>query len=233
MSKIFLDYGHGGKDPGAVNGKYKEAQQVLEIGEIATKILERHNIKVVHSRRSDVHVELRDRTNKANREKADILVSLHTNSFSNASANGVETFSFPGSSNGATLSRVIQEELVVLGLFKTNRGTKTANFHMLRESRMPGALTELGFISNADDLKVILNNKNELATAVAKGILRYLGISYKSVVAKPATPKPSNGDRELFYRVVTGSFNNRDHAEKRIAELKKAGFDSFIDIYNK
>lgn len=228
MASVYLDYGHGGADPGAVNGNYKEAEQVLLIGELVTKELQRHDVTVIHSRRNNTTMSLKARTDKANRAKADILVSLHNNSFSNKSANGVETFSYPGSRNGATLSRVIQEELVVLGLFKTNRGTKTANFHMLRESRMPGALTELGFISNADDLKVILNNKNELATAVAKGILRYLGISYKQV-----TPKPSNPDKELFYRVVTGSFNNRKNAEERIELLKKAGFDSFIDIYNK
>lgn len=231
MSKIHLDYGHGGRDPGAVNGRYKEAEQVLQIGELVTKDLERHGIVVVHSRRNDSTVSLASRTNKANRANTDILVSLHNNSFSNASANGIETFSYPGSRDGARLAKFLQEELVVTKLFKSNRGTKTANFHMLRESRMPGALVEIGFISNPADLKVILNNKKELAVAITKGILRYFNIRYKAGATK--APKPSNGDRELFYRVVTGSFNNRDHAEKRIAELKKAGFDSFIDIYNK
>lgn len=231
MAKVYLDYGHGGADPGAVNSNYKEADQVLQIGELVTKELERHNVIVVHSRRNNSTMSLKARTDKANRAKADILVSLHNNSFSNKSANGVETFSYPGSKSGARLSKAIQDELIATRLFKSNRGTKTANFHMLRESHMPGALTELGFISNEVDLKVILNKKNELATAVAKGILKYLGIGYKVQASKPSTP--SNPDRDLFYRVVTGSFNNRKNAEKRIAELKKAGFDSFIDIYNK
>lgn len=224
--KIVMDYGHGGNDPGAIGNGLREKDLTLSIGKKITAILKQHGVTVVETRNADKTVSLKARTDLANKEKVDMFASIHINSFTQASANGVETFSYPGSTNGAKLAKSIQDELVKAKLFKNNRGTKTANFHVLRETSMPAALTELGFITNKDDVAVLKSKQDELALAVAKGILNYLGISYKKPT--PTAPTP-NGDG--FYRVVVGSYKDKKNAEAQQEKLKKAGFDSFLAYY--
>ena len=194
MSKILMDYGHGGTDPGGTGNNLREKDLTLSIGKKTTKILRDHGVEVVETRTTDKTVSLKERTNLANKEKVDALVSLHINAFTVITANGVETFSYPGSTKGsANLSKAIQDELVSSKLFKTNRGTKTANFHMLRESNMTAALTELGFITNKDDAQVLKTKEDELALALAKGILNYLGIKYKGTSNVSGIPIASKG----------------------------------------
>lgn len=191
--KAIIDYGHGGNDPGGSGNGLREKDLTLSIGKKISKILKDHGVRVVETRTSDKTVSLNSRTNLANREKADIFVSIHVNAFTSASAHGVETFNYPGSANGAKLAKSIQDELVKAKLFKNNRGTKTANFHVLRETSMPAALTELGFITNKDDVAVLKSKQDELALAVAKGILKYLGTTY--------IPKKQPSPTGSIYRV--------------------------------
>lgn len=179
--KVFLDAGHGGKDPGAVGNGLKEKDIALSVTLKVGEILQRHNIEVIYSRTTDVFLELYERTNKANKAKTDVFVSIHCNSAANKNARGVETFSHIGSIQGAKLARLIQGSLVETNIFSHNRGIKTANFYVIRKSNMPAALTELGFISNSLDAQILKNKQNELAEAVAKGILNYFGIKYKPI----------------------------------------------------
>lgn len=177
MIKIFLDFGHGGTDPGALRNGHKEKDLTLSIGLKVADILKKHGIQIIYARTTDVAVSLVGRSNKANANNVTIVVSIHVNAATNPSANGVETFSHTGSREGAKLAKAIQDSLVASKLFDSNRGTKTANFHILRETKAPAALTELGFITNIKDIQN-LKKQNEIALAVAKGILNYLGVRY-------------------------------------------------------
>ena len=96
MSKtIFLDPGHGGRDPGAVNGTRFESHDNLRLALRVQAILQRQQgVNVIMSRTEDVFVSLQDRTNHANRINADLFVSLHRNSFTNNIANGFEIWIF-------------------------------------------------------------------------------------------------------------------------------------------
>src|SRR5699024_5737475 len=105
--------------------------------------------------------------------------------------------------------------------YTKNRGLKTANFAVLRQTRMPGALTEMAFITNKADAKLLKNKQNQFATAIAKGILKYLGIKYK---AKSKPKKDSKG----LYKVQVGAFKDKKNAEKLAKELKKKGYSNFI-----
>lgn len=191
MSIVFLDPGHGGKDPGAIGHGLKEKDITLDIGLKVGEILKRHNVEVVYSRTTDVFIELADRANMANKSNVDIFVSIHVNSFTNSNARGVETFSHIGSTKGAVLAKDIQDQLVLDKIFTVDRGTKTANFAVLRLTKMPAALVELGFISNYYDAEILRNKQSEMAESVAKGILKNLGIKYvekKTVVNDTNTP---------------------------------------------
>lgn len=193
MAKICLDYGHGGKDPGAIGNGLKEKDIVLNVGKKVTQILEQHKVNVIHTRTSDVFIELHERANIANKAKVDAFVSLHCNSFSSPQAQGVEVFSYTSSIKGKELSRSILDSIIKNKLYTKNRGIKTANFAVLRLSEMPSALVELGFISNQEDAAILKNKQDELARSVAKGILQYLKIPYKGVIQNTSNDNAYEG----------------------------------------
>ena len=223
MAKVWLDAGHGGNDPGALGGGMKEKDITLAITLKVGKELERHGVKVGYTRKNDKTVNLNSRGPLANKYGADVFVSIHTNAFGNPNAQGVETYNFPGSSKGRNLAKDIHNEVIKAKLYTKNRGLKTANFAVLRQSRMPAALIETAFITNKQDAQLLKNKQNEFATAIAKGILKYLGINYKPV------KKPSNNSNSKeLYKVQVGAFSNKANAEKLSKELKKKGYNNFI-----
>ena len=179
MTKVHLDFGHGGRDPGACGNGLREKDIVLAVGLKVRNILKRHKVGLSYSRTSDIYVSLNDRAIKANKSNADIFVSIHDNSATNKSARGVETFSFPSSKSGRKLANNIQTQIVKDKIFTKDRGIKTANFAVLRQTKMPSALIELGFISNNMDAKILKNKQDEMAESIAKGILANLDIEYK------------------------------------------------------
>ena len=128
------------------------------------------------SRTTDRTLSLPARTKEANQKKADILLSIHANAAVNTSAKGYETFHYPGSSKGKALATAIHKEVIDAKIYNSDRGVKTANFHMLRESNMPAVLVEFAFISNDEDRVLLTNKKDEFAEALAKGVLNYLGV---------------------------------------------------------
>lgn len=230
MVKIYIDAGHGGKDPGAIGNGLKEKDITLSVALKVATILQRHKISVVQSRTTDTFLSLTERTNKANKANANIFVSIHANAFGNNQAQGVETFSYPNSRNGARLSKYIQDNILAAKLYTKNRGTKTANFAVLRQTKMPAALVEMGFITNSQDADLLKNKQNEFAQAIAKGILQYLGIKY--IAEKKPTPIKAN-NKDGFYRVVVGSYKDKKNAEEQQKKLKAKGFDSFLSYYDK
>lgn len=223
MSKsVFLDAGHGGNDPGASGNGIKEKDIVLDVTLKTGKILESHNVKVYYSRTTDKTVSLNERTTMANKTDSDVLVSIHGNSATNEEARGVETFSYPNSSKGKILAKDIQDSIINDKIFTADRGIKTANFHMLRESKMPSALVELGFISNINDAEILKNKKEEMAKALAKGILKNLGVEYK---------EESNIDdnkSDILYKVQVGAYAVKENAEKMQNDLAAKGFKGNI-----
>lgn len=180
MSKIFLDAGHGGKDPGAIGNGLQEKNITLPITLKIGETLEKYGIKVAYSRTADTFVGLSERAKKANNVNANIFVSIHCNSATNTTARGVETYSYPGSVRGVKLAKTIQNSIVSAKIFSHNRGIKTANFAVLRETKMPSVLVELGFISNSQDAQLLKSKQDEICKAVAKGILNYLGVKFVS-----------------------------------------------------
>jgi N-acetylmuramoyl-L-alanine amidase len=93
VSRIVIDPGHGGHDPGARGTGLTEAEVVLDIALRLEKIFETvPDVKVILTRRTDVYVSLEERTAVANRENADLFLSIHANGSRNTKAGGVETY---------------------------------------------------------------------------------------------------------------------------------------------
>lgn len=221
MSKVMLDPGHGGKDPGAVGPTgLKEKDVTLDISKRVGSLLAANGVTISYSRTGDTFLSLSSIAAAANNWKADYFVSIHCNAFTSRAVNGTETFYYPGSSKGKTLASCIQVELVN-ALKLIDRGVKTAKFVVLEETKMPAVLTEVAFISNPEEEKKLADPafRQKAAEGIARGICKHLGISYKA---------PTQIGK--LYKVQVGAFSKRENAESLLQKLKKAGFDGFIKI---
>lgn len=100
VSRVVIDPGHGGHDPGASGNRVTEADLVLDVALRLEKLLARvEGVEVVMTRRADVFIPLEERTAIANRAGADLFLSIHANASRNKAARGVETYYLNFASN--------------------------------------------------------------------------------------------------------------------------------------
>ena len=201
--KIFLDAGHNYDLPdiGASVHGLREQDVTFQVADKTREILERHGVIVCMSRKTPtdilgrtVNESLNIRSNMSNSFGADYFVSIHCNA-----GGGVGTESYISATGGKRheLALRIHRQLVGLGL--RDRGVKVGNFAVLRNTKAPAVLVELGFLDSANDNDILRNRQFELAEAVAKGILEQCGIEYKGgeEMAKINIIRDSNGTIQL------------------------------------
>lgn len=175
---VCLDYGHGGSDSGAsYQGRY-EKNDTIYMGRLVAAELRRHKVIVDETRTSDKYVSLEDRVKFANKKNYNYFVSFHRNAFAPEKASGVEVWtSNPSSPLSTKLAQAIQDNLVKVGFI--DRKVKAKNFYVVRYTKAPAALIELGFIDNSKDNDLHDRKEAEIVIAVARAILGELGIKYK------------------------------------------------------
>jgi N-acetylmuramoyl-L-alanine amidase len=171
--KICLDPGHSGPlEPGACAEGFSEAELNLRIARFAAEELALRGHEVLLTRCGPVNdVELDWRAECSNGWGADLFLSIHCNSFGRVEAEGTETYHFPGSKKGERLARCLQFRITD-ALLTEDRGVKTANFQVLRETACPAVLIECGFLSNPVD-RLMLSDALEqwrLGAAIAEAI---------------------------------------------------------------
>lgn len=170
MVKICFDYGHGGRDPGAVYKGRKESQDNLDIGMRVAERVGMFNLVIGETRALDVGLSLQERVNFANKGDYDYFISFHRNAFKPELANGAETFIHPKASPKArALAEEIQKGLVACGF--RNRGVKTADFYVLRKTKMPAVLIEIGFIDNSLDNELFDLKRRQIIHEISKAII--------------------------------------------------------------
>ncbi|MEK3748924.1 N-acetylmuramoyl-L-alanine amidase family protein [Paenibacillus sp. FSL E2-8871] len=174
---IVIDAGHGGKDPGT-GSNLKEKDFTLPTAlKIAELLKKEPNIEVVLTRSDDTYPTLQDRSNLANKVKADLFISVHANSIpvgSKSNPSGTETYYTRKDS--LLFAQTVHKYLTVAtGL--QDRGVRQANYHVTRETKMPAILLECGYLSNTKDeaLLFTVDVQNRIAEAVVLGIKEYLG----------------------------------------------------------
>lgn len=219
--KLYLDPGHGGTDSGPTGHGLTEKSVNLDIALRIRNLLTQNyeNVEVLMSRTSDITKTLNQRTDEANSWGADFYLSIHCNAF-NGSARGYEDYihsSLSDSSQTAQYRDTIHEEIIKLNRL-SNRGKKKANFHVLRETTMSAMLTENGFIDNAQDAALIgdPNWRQDVAQGHVNGLVKAFNL----------TPKEDDGD--AIYKVIAGSFQTRDNADRRVEYLDNRGIESFV-----
>lgn len=168
--KVVVDAGHGGTDPGAVANGRKEKDIVLSISKKVNSKLKSLGFQTIMTRTTDTYITLSNRYSIANNNKADVFVSVHANS-GPSSASGIETLY----KNYKTLANDIQSGMINETGGKS-RGLKyRSDLAVLNGTKMPSALVEVGFISNASESSKIGSSsyQEKLATGIVKGIAKY------------------------------------------------------------
>jgi len=173
---VCIDAGHGGSDPGAVNGTRYEKNDNLEVAKLVKKHLEEQGIKTIMTRENDTNVSLRQRCRIANRKEADIFVSIHRNS--SQAGNGIEIWTSSSKKNDdLSLANSILENLANTEI-QENRGVKSGtikggltDYYVLKNTKMTSCLIELGFISDNKDNDLFDKNIDIYAKAIANGII--------------------------------------------------------------
>lgn len=236
MVKVYLDPGHGGKDPGAVGNGIIEKHIALKISLQTRDVLSGNGFDVRMSRAGDSYPTLAQRAQDANSWGADVYVSIHVNA-SNGGY-GYEDYIYNGmnrNSNTFKTTRRFQECVhnKVSGVWakygRRNRGMKMSNLQVLRETNMPAVLTENGFSNDVADTKLLKQDSfiTELAIAHAQGIAAFFGKTIH--VAAPPQQTSSSHNKNL-YKVQIGAFRNRNNANNLLNKAKKEGFDAFIAV---
>ena len=234
--KLYLDPGHGGEDPGAQDNGLNEKDITLAIAlKIRTIILKDYeNVQVKMSRTSDTTKSLALRSSDANDWDADFFLAIHINSADN-SAQGYEDYIYDGlsdSSKAAKYQDIIHSEVIKVNQLK-DRGQKKANFHVIRETKMPSLLTENGFISNKHDAELLKDSSWQLKVAQGhvNGIAKAFNLKRKVTKETPkttTTPKTTQTTTKTVYTVYVGSYKSKENAKDRVAELKKKSIKSAI-----
>lgn len=168
---IMLDAGHGGRDPGAVYNGRQEKDDTLELVFAIGSILENNGIDVEYTRTTDVYETPYEKAMEANNADVDLFISIHRNSFPTANeVSGVESLVYDLSGLKLEIAESINRELETIGF--VNLGVKARpNLVVLRRTRMPAVLVEVGFINSDTDNQLLDENFNAVAQAIATGIL--------------------------------------------------------------
>ncbi|NJP37432.1 SH3 domain-containing protein [Alkalicoccus luteus] len=173
---IFLDPGHGGRDPGAVvQGNIYEKTIALNLSQKVRQRLEAEGARVVMSRTGDSYLSGGQRVAAANQSGADLFISIHANAFPNSSASGAEVL-YSSAGKHPNDSRMLALELqssITDGTGLRNRGTVNRSLAVLTGPNMPSVLIEPGFMTNSGDLSVLLNEQDKLASNIVNGLKRY------------------------------------------------------------
>ncbi len=173
---IALDAGHGGSASGAYYENTAEKDLNLSMTLKLDEILRGLGYRTMLTRNSDSDVGLKRRSVLANEAKADIFVSIHCNaSETNHDFQGLYVYHYPGSVQGAVLAQAIQTPACQF-TGAIDRGINSANFSVVRESKMPAVLVETGFMTCHEELLRLKDDayQTRMALGIAQGIIRYL-----------------------------------------------------------
>ena len=225
MAKWLIDPGHGGVDSGASYKGRRECDDVLRLSLRVGELLKNNNESVHYTRSTDTTISLNERSSKENNGGFDYFISIHRNAYKQELAKGIEIHVYANGSVAEQLANKVNSEVIKNGFI--NRGIKVSNFHVLRETRCPAILLEVGFIDNTSDNFIFDSKFEQIAQSIVKGCLLQIG-----KVINSSTNNLNND--ELYYRCIVGSFKKRGNAESRKSELIEKGYkDTFIEVYKR
>lgn len=222
MAKVFISVGHGGSDPGAVANGLKEKDLNLVIALACQQELVRHGVSVGMSR-------IRDEDDKTGVEECnaynpDYAIDIHNNA---GGGDGAEIYHHYNGGAGKTLAQNVLDGIVALG--QNSRGLKIRRnaqgkdyYAFIRNTGCPAIIVECAFIDNKKDVQIVDTEAKQRAmgVAIAKGVLKTLGIGYREAVKAE--------EQKKIYRVQVGAYGVKANAEAMQRKLKAAGYPAIL-----
>lgn len=212
--KIMLDAGHGGSDLGAVYNGRQEKDDNLQLMLAVGKILSENGIDVVYTRTTDVYQTPFEKAMLANQSDADFFISFHRNSSPKANQyDGVEVLLYNKSGIKYEMAENILGAMGEVG-FREIGIEERPGLVVLRRTKMPALLLEIGFINSDVDNQLFDEKFDEIAQGIAGAIL---GTLDENEIEGP-----------VYYRVQTGAFRNRENADRMLYQLTDKGYPAFL-----
>ncbi len=191
---VVIDPGHGGIDGGSSFGDLLEKDINLAVSLKLENILKNANISTVMTRDEDISLESKSDIQSSRYRKdlharkqiinknAALFVSIHVNAHKSSNARGIYVFHYPNAGASQQLAEEVRMSINALVIdqyldtdeIKVKRGE--ADYYVLRESKVPGVIIEIGFITNSEDRELIQEEayQNQMAVAIAQGIINYI-----------------------------------------------------------
>ena len=215
---IMLDAGHGGIEPGAIYNGRREKDDALRLTLAIGEILQDNGIDALYTRTTDVYETPYQKAEIANEAGVDFFVSIHRNSFPQPNmASGVESLVYDKQGIKYEMAQSINAQLETVGF--VNLGVQARpNLVVLRKTEMPAVLVEVGFINSDTDNQLFDQNFEDIAQAIATGILDTLN-NY-------------NMEGDIEYSVQTGAFRNLRYAQAMLRELQEMEFPARLERKN-
>lgn len=176
MPLIVLDAGHGGSNPGAVYQGRQEKDDVLALTLAIGRILEDRGVDVYYTRTTDIYESPAQKAQEGNQVGADYFVSIHRNfsPYPNQYS-GVESLVYSRYGAAAQMAYNINQQLEAVGFLNQGVNERT-NLVVLNRTQMPAVLVEVGFINTDADNQLFDERFDDIAQAIANGILITLGM---------------------------------------------------------
>ena len=226
-NRVFIGVGHGGSDCGAYANGFRESDLNLAIALACQDELARYGVLTKISRTKDENDPLSEEIKECNAYDPDLAVEIHNNA---GGGDGAEVYYSVYGGTGKVLAENILSEIVKIG--QNSRGAKTRKnssggdyYGWIRSTKAPAVIVEGAFLDNKKDIQ-IMDTKAEQITfgvAIAKGVLKTLGVAYKAQEAPVKTETTGK-----VYRVQVGAYGVKANAEAMQKKLKAAGFDAII-----
>lgn len=213
MTRVILDAGHGGSDPGAVYLGRQEKEDSLKLTLLVGNLLAGQGIDVVYSRVDDSYQSPYEKAEIGNRSGADYFVSIHRNAMPEPqTANGSQVLIYQKGGAAEKLAENINRNLQQAG-FADLGIIERPGLVVLRETEMPAVLVEAGFIDHDTDNRLFDQNLDGIAKAIADGILT-------TIREEQSGP--------FYYQVQTGAYQDQAAARQEEERLKILGFPAYI-----
>ena len=195
MKTIMVDAGHGGSDPGAINGSHKEKVYTLQIAKRLQTQLEKLGFRVIMTRTGDTYPTLQERAALCKKYKPDLYISIHCNSATSKTPAGIETYravpvggtETKGSkvktekqsanefdANSSRLAYEVQKGMLA-ATGGTDRGTRHQAIYVIGNASCPAVLVEVGYLSNDAEVKKIASPEyqNKIVSGILAGLAGY------------------------------------------------------------
>ncbi len=217
MATIMLDAGHGGRDGGAAYNGRLEKDDTLNLTLAVGNLLENRGIDVLYTRTTDLYQSPTEKANIANESDASYFISIHRNSSETPNTySGVQTLVFRDAGIPALFAENINDALERVGFANLGISVRP-NLAVLRRTKMPAALVEVGFINTEQDNRLFDLKFPEIAAAIADGILETI---------QGANVETSGLEH---YCVEVGVFMHHENAKQLAVQMQNDGFDCFIE----